>query len=670
MCLIFSRKLISCCALFQDFLSEDGVIFSADIYLCIEASESTARMTEYLTATDSSMQADARTEYFEPNIFPIEENIILQQVEPIEVHIEHTDVSENAEPAEDRVMIEQFELAQGARGSLPRADLDRYCRVIKLRNAQPSESPIVADCSELGRDKFIRFSSESFPDLKGPQLEFLSELCLTAHRSEEFFLSVAKNQWVRTSVASDKAPQELFSPTLKVEERCKLISSITIHSNVLPRDPFWTNIQATRNDASKRVHFPCAVFKEALHEGNTLMQKLQEWRMKKEACEIGQHGLKRSVDGNTRSDPSRLFWDIRADVTTLKQFAKGSDGTVWLVRWRGGLFVRKDRTRTSNINDNSDPRDAIDTELNVVEQLSHPHMVYSFGVSYAVNKSSLFMEYMQGDLSQLILDRVRDTGDNEPPFSHQDSVDILLQFAKAMAHMHGESVVHGDLKAHNILVSEVLISENVKRYLVKVADFGSAQFVSSNPESTDFKPGAATTKYAAPEVLRRRVDKNVDISLPKALDVYSYGIVAFEVLTGEELYANEHSQRKMKEDIISGKLRPPLREDCEKENFLHDDGLLSLIESCWHGDPSKRPSFPKIVKELTDIRAQILKPTSCSGRHRRQGKFVDDTSNCALKEPAPVINSHHPSRVPLQVHATCTEGRSKSVFNLSTIFQR
>lgn len=558
-------------------------------------------MTEYFEPENFPVQGDTITEYFDPSGFPIQDNTITQHVEP-------------TDSAQEQVMNEHFELAQGSRGSLPEAELDCHGRVLELRCAQPTESPIVADCTEFDGSKLMRLSSEFFPDLKGPQLKFLNDLCLAAHRSEEFFLTTARNQWVRTVISSDKATEELFSSASIVEEHSKLISSVTIHSNVLPSTPFWTNLQAiraSRDGTSNRVHFPCSILKEAIQEGNTLMKKLLEWKEKRTGFVFGQHGSKRFVDGNIKQGSLKLFWKIQArgevedDVKPLKQFAEGSDGTIWLVTWRGGMFVRKDRRRIPNKNDDSEPSDALDTELNVVEKLSHPHIIYSFGVSYAANKSSLFMEYMQNDLSHFIVDKVRMTEDDEPPFSHQDSVDILLQIAKAMAHTHEQNVIHGDLKSLNILVSEFLISEDVKYHLVKLADFGSAQIVCSNSGSTGFKPGAATTKYAAPEVLKWRSDKNVIISSPEKIDVYSFGIVAFEVLTGEEPH-NDLSLTKVKKGVIDGSLRPPLRVECQKEKFLHDKRLISHIESCWHGDPSKRPTFSKIIEVLNSVRFQIV----------------------------------------------------------------
>ncbi|KAG0553696.1 hypothetical protein KC19_12G032000 [Ceratodon purpureus] len=628
-------------------------------------------MTEYFDLTDFQIYEDARTEYFDTEAcFTISENTVTQHVEPSAgLRIKITDVIDHVEPAKEQAMIEHFELAQGSRGSLPEAELDCHGRVIELRRcAHPTDSPLVADYSQFDLSKFIRLSSESFPDLEGPQLKLLSDLCLTAHRSEEFFLSVAKNQWVRTSVTSDRPPDVFFSATSADEECSKLISSVTIHSNVLPCDPFWTKLRAMRDWASQRVHFPFSILKEAVLEGNSLMKQLVEWREKREECDIGKHGLKRSLDGKLLQKNLRLLWEIRADVKPVKLIAEGSDGTLWLVTWRGGIFARKDRRMISN--NSIDPKIAVDTELNVVEKLFHPNIVYTFGVSNAGNTNSLFMEYMQSDLSHFILDRVRITDGDEPPFSHQDSIDVLLQFAQAMAYMHREDVVHGDLKSLNILISEILISENEKHFLVKVADFGSARsMISSDSGSAGFKPGPATTKYAAPEVLKMREDKDFVISIPKALDVYSFGIVAFEVLTGEELYCDVNSQTKLKRGIIDGTLRPSLRQECQRENFLNDERMISLVESCWHGDPSMRPSFSKIVEALHSIGVKILNPTSRSDHHPRQEKFLGATPG-VLEVPTPVKESHRQSRVPLQVHSTCAEARSKSVFSFSSVFQR
>lgn len=180
-------------------------------------------------------------------------------------------------------------------------------------------------------------------------------------------------------------------------------------------------------------------------------------------------------------------------------------------------------------------------------------------------------------------------------------------------------------KSENILLSEIAISDNKKHYVVKVADFGSARSFrdsSSGPEG--FIPGGLTDRYAAPEALHQReqrkqqrknksLGKSFCISHTDRIDVFSYGIVAFEVLTGDTNYMLMHCPedigeiRKSRKRVIEGTLRPPLRRECQSNmDFIQDDELISLIERCWHHYPSKRPSFVDICKDLNKVKVRIL----------------------------------------------------------------
>jgi hypothetical protein len=254
---------------------------------------------------------------------------------------------------QEYTMIEHFELAQSSRRSLPKPEYCEFCpngRVIKLRRAQTTESTGAEGCTEFEPPKFIRLSSESFPDLEGAHLEVLNHLC--AHPSQEFFVSIATNQWVRTSITSDTGTETLCSPTLTEEDRCKRMS---IHSNVLPCDSYWTKLRAMRDGASTRVHFPSSILKQACQEHKTLMTKLCEWRECGGECDIGQHGLLKSRQGNSKEVQQvhslcfnkekrtieKLFWKIQpSDVKEDRIISKaGSDGDIWLVKWRGGTFA-------------------------------------------------------------------------------------------------------------------------------------------------------------------------------------------------------------------------------------------------------------------------------------------------------------------------------------------
>ncbi|KAG0553818.1 hypothetical protein KC19_12G041700 [Ceratodon purpureus] len=516
-------------------------------------------------------------------------------------------------------MTLHLELAQGSRRS---ADGVSYgapfidgCE--KLRETQPTKLLGVDGWAELNRSQFIRLSralGESFPDLKGMQVQILKDLCLYANCSEEFFLSVSKDQWLRTSISGEKDPNLLFSSEV-IEKQCRtLVSSITIQSIVVPWHLYWPKLQEMKDKAgevaSERVYFPSTVLEVALSEDKSLIEQLREWEKKKEECAIAKQCHDSDDDEGKASRP---FWNIGLnDVKAVKKVAGGSQAVVGKIIWRGGLFARKVFNQ----------KHIFDTELEVVRRVSHPHIVYSFGVSSSPDKTqySLLMELLDGDLSILIEERIRLRGYKNPPFSRIVSVDILLQIAKAMAHMHDldEPVIHGDLKPQNILVSHCEILGDVGQYFVKVADFGSAKILKSNSSST-FYPEGGTTRFAAPEVLKAVSERTPIPDDPKKIDVYGFGILAFQVLTGlvpyekfpslqvsKKPYQGVSHRGDLKKGVIEGTLRPPLREACSRPNFWNDSELLTLVESCWDPESSARPHFSKVIDQLESIYNNLI----------------------------------------------------------------
>ncbi|KAG0615043.1 hypothetical protein M758_5G010000 [Ceratodon purpureus] len=510
-------------------------------------------------------------------------------------------------PKQERTMIE---LAQSSRSSLPKPDCCELCpngRVIKLLGAQTAESP-----------KFVRLDNEGFLDLKGPHLEVLSNIC--AHPSQEFFVSVATNQWVRTSIKFDTGAESLCSPTLSEKKRGKLMS---VHSNVLPCDSYWTQLRAKRDGASRTtVHFPVSILKQAYQEQKTLITKLYEWRERGEGCEIGQRGVPNSGDGNfervqqlnsvcfkkEKRTIEKLLWKIEpSDVEVVRIISRaGADGDVWLVKWRGGIFARKDRRTEGVWNPQSE-----DTELKVLERLSHPHIVYGFGESSKgeLLRASLFMECVDSTLFSFAVRNGQDgASDIKRPFSRGESLDILLQIAGAMAYMHTNGFIHGDLKPQNILMVVIGTSENVRQFLTKVADFGTARFISN--DNDDFKPTASgTTSYAAPELLKWRRNRASTFRFPSKMDVYSFGCVAYEVLTGYQIHGSYGLCRGEEiKRVATGDLNPSHSEVWRTliNEHVYPLGLIELVESCWELVPEKRPSFHQICDELENFKPNVL----------------------------------------------------------------
>ena len=406
-----------------------------------------------------------------------------------------------------------------------------------------------------------RLGGKPFPEEETDQLQTLNEVCLHAYPSADFFLinGDATSQWLRSVIGYENL----------VPEKSILPFDIIIHTNIVPFDPFSPRMGAVLECHSGKHRSGCSSSSEQPKSSKKLMQA--------------------------------------EEIKLVKTFSKGTG--VSLISWKGGRFIRKEGIS--------------ETEFGVVQSksFSHPHIVYGFCQLVEGNRISYFMEYMAQDLSTVIIERLNRTIGDKPAFSPHDSINILLQIAKAMRHMHGTlDIVHCDLKSDNILICEIANGQNqTSGYLVKVADFGSARLGNSRSGSKRFEPGNGTTAYTAPEALLHQKNKAMHlpvplIEFPHKIDVYSFGIMAFEVLTGDRFnssYRSQYSPKKFKEMVIRNATRPLLREECsDNKEFIQDTDLIQLVEECWHHEPSQRPSFVTICEKLDEIKVHGFDKTN------------------------------------------------------------
>ncbi|MGI9859857.1 Stk1 family PASTA domain-containing Ser/Thr kinase [Moorella naiadis] len=148
-------------------------------------------------------------------------------------------------------------------------------------------------------------------------------------------------------------------------------------------------------------------------------------------------------------------------------------------------------------------------EAQAVASLSHPNVVSIYDVGQDDGLHYLIMEYVEGrSLKDLISERA--------PLPPLEAIDIAQQICDALEHAHENGVVHRDIKPHNILIT--------RNGRVKVTDFGIAQAVS---EVTMSQSGnmIGSVHYLAPEQARGGV-------VGATADIYSLGIVLYEMLTG------------------------------------------------------------------------------------------------------------------------------------------
>ncbi|MDO3704596.1 Stk1 family PASTA domain-containing Ser/Thr kinase [Micromonospora sp. C28SCA-DRY-2] len=163
-------------------------------------------------------------------------------------------------------------------------------------------------------------------------------------------------------------------------------------------------------------------------------------------------------------------------------------------------------------------------EAKTIARLTHPNVVAVYDQGTHSGLPYLVMEYVRGrTLREVLAERRR--------LNPDEALAIFEQMLAAIAAAHRAGLVHRDVKPENVLVAEAPTGgvANLVDSVVKVADFGLARAVEASADETQGNQLMATVAYVAPELV---TDGHAD---PRT-DVYSAGIVLFEMLTGRVPY--------------------------------------------------------------------------------------------------------------------------------------
>ena len=154
-------------------------------------------------------------------------------------------------------------------------------------------------------------------------------------------------------------------------------------------------------------------------------------------------------------------------------------------------------------------------ESQAVAMMSHPNIVSVYDVSRNEGMEYIVMELIDGITLKQYMDQ-------RSPLSWRETLHFSMQIAKALEHAHSRNIIHRDIKPHNVMI--------LKDGSVKVADFGIARIASASNTLT--KEALGSVHYISPEQARgARVDNRSDI--------YSLGVVMYEMLTGRPPYDGE-----------------------------------------------------------------------------------------------------------------------------------
>uniref|UniRef100_A0A6B2L2P1 non-specific serine/threonine protein kinase n=1 Tax=Arcella intermedia TaxID=1963864 RepID=A0A6B2L2P1_9EUKA len=255
-------------------------------------------------------------------------------------------------------------------------------------------------------------------------------------------------------------------------------------------------------------------------------------------------------------------------MEVISELGKGCFGVVYKGKCRGKIVAIK-KLHQQDVSD----LDEFKKEVQILTHLRHPNVVLFMGACTEAGKLAIVTEFLpMGDVHHVIHSRSKD---NPLPL-----LKILLM-AKDVAqgmnwlHLSKPPIVHRDLKPTNLLVDE--------NWRVKICDFGlSAWQLNKTLQDSGVAPG--TPLWMSPEVLKGR-------PLSEKADVYSFGIVLWEMITGKEPFEHHEDYEKFVDAICDHGERPEIPQD------MHPS-LQSLLQECWHDNQRKRPAFGEIIERI------------------------------------------------------------------------
>ncbi|KAJ9559452.1 hypothetical protein OSB04_014066 [Centaurea solstitialis] len=270
------------------------------------------------------------------------------------------------------------------------------------------------------------------------------------------------------------------------------------------------------------------------------------------------------------------------------------------------------------------------TEVKLLTGQNHPNLISLLGYCDEGNEKIIVYQYAErGSLDRYLSNRGGDT-----PLTWRERLRICIDAARGLDHLHNhvgihQTIIHRDIKSSNILLDE--------KWVAKISDLGLSKLgLAGLNRSSVISHPCGTQPYCEPEYIDTGIVK-------KESDVYSFGMVLFEVLCGRlctyrhddglllsARLAKDYYEKKKLIEIID----PLVREEMSLESM---NKFSAIAYGCLQDDRRGRPTMALVVKELIEsskiqVKYELEKEKKLKQHH--VGLELDDMVKQAIVVPA------------------------------------
>uniref|UniRef100_A0A914BUZ4 Protein kinase domain-containing protein n=1 Tax=Acrobeloides nanus TaxID=290746 RepID=A0A914BUZ4_9BILA len=276
-------------------------------------------------------------------------------------------------------------------------------------------------------------------------------------------------------------------------------------------------------------------------------------------------GIRHEDYNKSDSDSEEYEISLESIIVNFKEdyIGGGNQSSVFRGKWNGKYIALKKLNRASEV------------DIKKLKSLNHPNIIKTLGICSRDICPCIVMEYCeQGGLFDVI--RRRDV--TKSLFCKWSK-----EIAEGMQYLHSLKIVHRDLKSPNILVDD--------NDYIKICDFGSLYSYDKTQFASVVMSLCGTSQWMPPEMMKNE-------PCNEKVDVWSYGVVLWEILTQEVPYRNI-SPMAIMYGVGSGNLHLHMPRSAPETVKL-------LLKICWSKKARNRPSFTSVLNcHLANLQVEI-----------------------------------------------------------------